>query len=207
MSTPSLTTFIKRNIERRDLGMQTTFPAKVVSWDSGDNTVVLEPQFIEAWVTPDGTKHTEEAPEGREIRNVPVLFPRSGSWSITWPIETGSYGMVVCTKYSLDRWRQAGAPTDAGYDLRRFTLSGATFHPVNLYPDNAALSNIDDAHMEIGKTGLTTQFVALANKVDEALTEIASKFNAHGHVDAGSLTGGTLSGLTPVGSTTVKVSE
>jgi Phage protein Gp138 N-terminal domain len=150
--------------------MQTAFPAKVIRWDVGTNTVELEPQFIETWVTQDGSRE-QEPRDQPYISNVPVLYPRSGGWSITFPIVPGSFGLVLCTKYSLDVWRGQGNATDPG-DLRRFTMSGAVFFPVNLYPDDETLSeintpnSIDPIHMVLGQGGALVDFVALAGKVN-----------------------------------------
>jgi len=146
MSTPNLNTYVRGQTERREQQMQTAFPAKVLSWSSSTNTVKLEPQFIETWVTRDGTTKYEE-PYNTFIDNVPVCYP----WHITWDITVGAFGLVICTKYSLDQWRQQLRRMDPG-DLRRFTMSGATFHPV-----------------VIGESpNLTQKFVALAEKVDAA---------------------------------------
>ena len=151
MSTPNLNTYVRGQTERREQQMQTAFPAKVLGWSSSTNTVKLEPQFIETWVTRDGTTKYEE-PYNTFIDNVPVCYPRSGEWSITFPIETDSFGLVICTKYSLDQWRQQGRRMDPG-DLRRFTMSGAAFHPVNLHPDGSALSSVSTSRMILGKGG------------------------------------------------------
>jgi hypothetical protein len=137
MSTPKLSTAIRSRIERRDRQAQTAFPAKVTAWKSSDNTVELEPQFIETWVNRDGTRQSEE--QDIIIKSVPVCYPRSGEWSITFPIETDSFGLVICTKYSLDQWRQQG---------RRMA-----FHPVNLHPDGSALSSVSTSRMILGKGG------------------------------------------------------
>jgi hypothetical protein len=142
--------------------MQTILPAKVIRWTSSTNTVEIEPQFIEAWRDEDG-RHQETTEDAARVSNVPVLFPRSGSWAITFPIETGSFGLVTCTKYSLDRWRQQARRCDPG-DLRRFGMSGAVFHPVNLYPDSSALSNVDTGYMNLaGNDGE----IALADRIDK----------------------------------------
>ena len=203
--TLSSSSYIQNQIEQRERQWQTAFPAKVLDWHSDTNTVQLEPQFYEVWRDGDErVTETIEAPEDAYIDNVPVLFPRSGSWSITFPIETGSFGLVVCTKFSLDVWRNQGNATDPG-DLRRFTMSGATFHPVNLHPNSSALSNVDSSVMEMGNG--TMQFAALANLVKSALDDMAAAYNGHGHVDAGTLTGDTMAVSNPVASTTVKVSE
>jgi hypothetical protein len=83
MSTPKLSTAIRSRIERRDRQAQTAFPAKVTAWKSSDNTVELEPQFIETWVNRDGTRQSEE--QDIIIKSVPVCYPRSGrgaAWTL-----------------------------------------------------------------------------------------------------------------------------
>jgi hypothetical protein len=163
--TLAASSYIQNQIEQRERQMQTAFPAKVLSWDSSTNTVQLEPQFFEVWR--DGEERRTEtiaAPEDAYIDNVPVLFPRSGTWSITFPIEAGSFGLVICTKYSLDVWRNQGNAGDPG-DLRRFTMSGAVFHPVNLHPNGSALSNVSSTTMNLAGSD---DFIALAAKVDAA---------------------------------------
>jgi len=184
MSTPRLPTYIKNQNERRERSMQTAFPAKVVGWNASTNVVELEPQFIETWVNRDGTRQSEPQ-DFPNIQNVPVLFPRSGSWSITFPIETGSYGLVVCTKYALDVWREQGQVRDPG-DLRRFGMSGAVFHPVNLHPNNSAISSVDSNYMILSDGG-TTDFVALKKDVDDIKTmldEIKTDYNSHVHTSS-----------------------
>jgi hypothetical protein len=161
MSTPKLSTAIRSRIERRDRQAQTAFPAKVTDWKSSENVVELEPQFIETWVNRDGTRESEEG--DATIGNVPVCYP----WHITWDITIGAFGLVICTKYSLDQWRQQLQRIDPG-DLRRFTMSGATFHPV-----------------VIGESpNLTQQFIALANKVETQLDILQVAFDAHTHPTA-----------------------
>jgi hypothetical protein len=216
-ATPPLSAFTRNQIEQRERQMQTAFPAKVLDWHSSTNTVQLEPQFFEVWR--DGEERrteTIEAPEDAYIDNVPVLFPRSGTWSITFPIVPESFGLVICTKYSLDVWRNQGNAGDPG-DLRRFTMSGAVFHPVNLHPngsalneDNGLLDNVVD--MVIGQHSQTAQFVALANLVKSRLDTIQQKYDVHVHPytsPAANTTAPTvlIGALDPVASTTVKASE
>jgi hypothetical protein len=186
--TLSSSSYIQNQIEQRERQWQTSFPAKVLDWHSDTNTVQLEPQFYEVWRDGDErVTETIEAPEDAYIDNVPVLFPRSGSWSITFPIETGTFGLVVCTKFSLDVWRNQGNATDPG-DLRRFTMSGATFHPVNLHPNSSNLVPFDDEHMVLGKGGPGVDFVALKADVDDIkimIDQIKSQYNSHAHTATG----------------------
>jgi len=169
MSTPKLSTAVDHRIERAQRGMQTAFPAKVVSYKSSDNTATLEPQFVETWFTRSGVRDSEQSPEGANIENVPVCFPHYMSWTI----DPGTFGLVICTKYSLDQWRQQLRRMDPG-DLRRFTMSGATFHPV-----------------VIGRTpSVAQQFVALSNLVASELSLIRAALNQHTHTAPSGATGG-----------------
>lgn len=189
MTTPLLSTYVRNQTERRERQMQTALPAKVTAWSSSTNTVELEPQFVETWTNRDDTRESEVGEP--IIRNVPVCYP----WHMTWDITVGAFGLIICTKYSLDQWRQQLRRMDPG-DLRRFTMSGATFHPV-----------------VIGESpNATQQFVALANLVKSRIDTIQQKYDTHVHPytsPAANTTAPTvlIGALDPVASTTVKVSE
>lgn len=210
--TPSLKRFINTLADERERQQEIIFPAKVLNWDSATNVVKLEPQFFTVWR--DGTeRRVEEFEDGDQfIDNVPVMFPRSGQWRITFPIEEGSFGAVLCTKYSLEVWRSgAGDATDPG-DLRTYTLNGATFHPVNLYPERSSISGVPTDTMVLGTDG-TAQFVALANLVKAELDAIETTFSSIVFtVDTSGGTGtpgtiGTPYTASDVASATVKATE
>ena len=156
-ATPQFSAYIRNLQEQRERQMQTAFPARVVKWSSATSTVEVEPQFFEVWhVDGERVRETIETKSDAYIDNVPVCFPHFMSWDIP----ANAFGLVICTKYSLDIWRQRLQCVDPG-DLRRFTMSGATFHPVVM-----------------GRSpSVAQQFVALANKVDAALSAIKT----HGH--------------------------
>jgi hypothetical protein len=87
--------------------------------------------------------------------------------------------MVICTKYSLDAFRNQGHRVDPG-DLRRFTMSGAVFHPVNLHPNSSALSNVSNATMNLAGS---SDFIALADTINDF-------FNAFINTTPGTADGG-----------------
>jgi hypothetical protein len=73
-------------------------------------------------------------------------------------------------------------------------MSGAVFHPVNLHPNNSALSDVDSAYMVLSDGG-SVDFVALKADVEDIKTfldEIKTDFNAHTH--GGVLSGGAFTG-------------
>jgi len=167
--------------------MQTAFPAKVIGYHSASGTVTVEPQFLEVWRENDARRAEEiDAPEDAYVENVPILFPHGGGLQITFPVNAGDFGLVTCTKYSLDVWREAATMGDPG-DLRRFTMSGAVFHPVNLYPTSGYIKHDGGDYISLSKGG-AVEFVALGNLVESELLKIR---NALKSVAGGSDSGGS----------------
>ena len=204
--TPSLAGYVRNQIEQRERQMQTAFPAKVIGYHSASGTVTVEPQFLEVWRENDARRAEEiDAPEDAYVENVPILFPHGGGLQITFPVNAGDFGLVTCTKYSLDVWREAATMGDPG-DLRRFTMSGAVFHPVNLYPASGYIKHDGGDYISLSAGG-TVDFVALKSDADNIKTfldELKSDFNAHTHANNAPSSGptGTPSTGTPPSSIT-----
>lgn len=182
--TPSLAGYVRNQIEQRERQMQTSFPAKVIGYHSATGTVTVEPQFLEVWRENDARRAEDiDAPEDAYVEDVPILFPHGGGLQITFPVDPGDFGLVTCTKYSLDVWREAATMGDPG-DLRRFTMSGAVFHPVNLYPTSGYIKHDGGDYISLSAGG-TVDFVALKSDVDDIKTmldDVQSKYNTHTHL-------------------------
>lgn len=173
MATPSLQAYVNDLIDQRLRQMQTSYPAEVISYDSSTSTVTVKPLFIETWRGPDDERieETIENVEDSYVQNVLVMFPRAGNFRVSLPIAAGDTGLVVVTKYSLDAFRSGAGQSDPG-DLRKFSMSGSVFFPVNLSTDSDALdASNDDAVVTISAGG-TPEFVALANLVKSELDAI-----------------------------------
>lgn len=159
-------------IDRRDRYNQTSFVAAVVSYDRATQTATVSPQHLEVWAA-------EEDPVPLpDLDNVPVLFPGGGGYSITWDLAGGDFVLVVCTKYSLDVWRQRAEVSDPG-DFRKFGLSGAVAHAVRMNDDAGATSEVSAGNLVIagpGQVHLTeaspTNFLARADRVDTEIDRI-----------------------------------
>lgn len=151
--TPTLAELLRLAARWEQQQMQTTFPAKVTKYDSGSGTVEVLPQFFEVYRDEEGTRITSGSEvELTPIPNVPIAFPRYGDFRITGPTPVGSFGMVHCTKYSLDVWREAATAGDPG-DLRMFSLSGAVFEPVNLHPNDSYIKHDDGDYIALTAGG------------------------------------------------------
>lgn len=177
IGTPTTAGAVRDAIEQRERQMQTSFPARVVagSYDASLGTVTVEPMFYEAWR--EGSERVVEAPANEAdayVEDVPVAFPRSGDFCITFPIADDSFGLVTCTKYALDVWREAGTVSDPG-DLRRFTMSGAVFHPVNLYPEDAnigTIGTVDETVFVLSEDPANADWLCLYTETKQNLDDI-----------------------------------
>lgn len=95
-------------LDYRLYDVHTAHPARVVSVDtfSGGNTI---PAFngkrrtvsVQLCIQRDikGLAHAVSP-----LINVPVCYPSSKSFGMTWPLEEGDEGMVIFSESSMDRW-------------------------------------------------------------------------------------------------------
>lgn len=177
--TPSLGTLFDLAFERWERQAQFAFPAKVVSYDATAHTVELQPQHHEVWRDGDN-RRSERLPN---LPDVPVLYQRAGGFALYIPPAPGDFMLCVCTKYSLDRWRETARAGDPG-DMRRFSLDGCVAIP-GLFPDPQVadcVGNSDTAtfvipsgkQLHLGTYDLAASFIALADKIDSAFNAMVA---------------------------------
>jgi len=200
--------------------IHTAFPCVVQSYDSGHQTVDVQPQIKRPIQKQDGSTTYESYPV---ISNVPVAFPRAGQWFMSFPITTGDCIFVVCSERSLDEWRANGFETETS-DLRTHVIDGAVAFPVNVYPTSSPIQNVSATKLVIGNdttsriyidTNLinlyeenANQFVALGQKTEDRLSALEGKLNEfigiyNGHVHGGVFAGASSTTTTPAVETTL----
>lgn len=81
-------------------------PGRVQSFDPERNTVDVIPEMDRAIETANGEILRERLPV---LPSVPVAWPRSGSWALTFPLPAGSEVLVVVTDRALGEWRRNGS--------------------------------------------------------------------------------------------------
>lgn len=81
-------------------------PGRVQSFDPDRNTVDVVPEMDRATETADGETIRERLPV---LPSVPVAWPRSGSWALTFPLPAGSEVLLVVTDRALGEWRRNGS--------------------------------------------------------------------------------------------------
>lgn len=174
--------------------MHVALPAQVVAYDPALQSVDVQPLIRRGYTDEQGQRAVERMPV---VTHVPVAFPGAGAISMTWPIATGSTGILLFCEASLDKWLNEGGDVDP-LDDRRFALSDGMFIPgLRPFSDPVPSSGVHSSAVVIQAPLIHaggTEALALKSDVDELRT----RFNAHIVLASGAL-GHTLTTSAPVG--------
>lgn len=122
----------------------TVFPGVIISYDYTTQKAIVQPSLRKVYQTKDaqGNPLVQDMPI---LNNLPVVFPRAGGSSISFPINAGDRVLVMCAERSLDQWILSNDDQVTPQDPRQFHLSDAFCLP-GLYPfsDPLPLENNDD---------------------------------------------------------------
>ena len=97
--------------------VHTALPGQVISYDQTTQKATIQPCLKKSYL--DGT--TQEMPI---LNNVPVIFPRAGGASLTFPVLSGDTCLLLFVERSTDLWKSVGGVV-APNDPRKFDLSDA----------------------------------------------------------------------------------
>jgi len=156
--------------------VHTSLPGIIVSFDPILNKASVQPALNKKFDTGEMTMPI--------LENVPIIFPSSGNFSMTFPINVGDYVLLVFSERSLDLWKSVGGQVTPN-DPRKFSLSDAIAIP-GLMPltENSTNDNQDfvikfaDSEIRISPNGdiqiKTASKVAVGNQLVELL-DVVSK--------------------------------
>jgi hypothetical protein len=97
--------------------VHTALPGQIISYDHTTQKATIQPCLRKSYL--DGT--TQEMPI---LNNVPVIFPRAGGASLTFPVVSGDTCLLLFIERSTDLWKSVGGVV-APNDPRKFDLSDA----------------------------------------------------------------------------------
>ena len=118
---PTLNKAIHSVVEYRLSNLHTCLPGRVEKYDPETQKADVKPLLKRKF-----KDNTEiELPV---IVNAPVVFPRSGGGSLTFPVVKGDGVLLLFSERSLDQWLSAGGDV-APDDRRKFDLSDAIAIP------------------------------------------------------------------------------
>lgn len=97
--------------------MNTCMPGTITSYDAGSQRATVQPAL--RMRQPDGRE--EELPV---LNSVPVIWPRSGGASMTFPVKAGDGCLILFNQRSTDEYKSNGK-TNTPQDPRMFDMSDA----------------------------------------------------------------------------------
>lgn len=145
---PELVEVLRAAVEAGLQDLHTALPAKVEKYDAAKQKVDVKPLLKRNVQLDDGTELLEELPV---ITNVPVVFPRSTGFKLTFPIAAGDHVLLVFIERSIDQFMEKGDDTDP-VDFRTHHLADAVAIP-GFYPTPVKLKEADVDNMVIGHDG------------------------------------------------------
>lgn len=126
------------------------------------------------------------------IANVPVEFPGSGAYSITWPIASGDEARLIPMERSIEEWKKEGGTGHSPRDWRRrYSLSDVVCIPgsrstpgaipANAFESNAMVIEFPTLLL-LGKGA--ARHLAVAEDILTRMNTIESAHNTHNHPTA-----------------------
>src|SRR5580700_198846 len=158
--------------------LRVALPAIVVSFDAATQNVTVQPAIKESLLN-----SLVPTPQSLpQLANVPVIYPRGGGFSVTFPLVEGDEGVIVFQDIAIDSWWQSGGTNNVEVERRRHDLADAVFIPggcsqprkLSGYSASALEIRSDDGNtlievssglIEITPDGGTTQVVAVPGTV------------------------------------------
>ena len=107
--------------------IHTALPASIVSYDYTIQSASVQPLLNKVF-------NNGETIPFPILQDVPVIFPRSGGASLTFPVNVGDTCLLLFVERSIDLWLQSGGQVSPP-DPRTFDLSDA-IAIMGLYPFN-----------------------------------------------------------------------
>lgn len=198
-STATLSTVIQAAIHSALRDLHTSMPGIVQSFDNETQTASVQPAIKRVFRKEEEDTEILVPVDLPLCINVPVIFPRGGGFSLTFPVQPGDECLLVFCERSYDYWHESGGVQSPG--ARRFhSLSDAVAHVglsstpnkiPNFYTDGISLSKDDGtAKIEItgGEIAVTTDtiinLVAPNVKVTGNL-EVTGTSTASDHISGG----------------------
>jgi len=113
------TEMYRKMMDQLSTNIRVSCPGIIQSFDSDKQTATVQLAINER-INLNGDLSWEQIPV---LLDVPVLFPRSGGYSITFPVRSGNECLVVFSDMCIDSHYQSGGINNIQPDKRRHDLS------------------------------------------------------------------------------------
>lgn len=99
---------IKQGVENRLKDLHTAMPGIVESFNSEEQTVTVQPAIKRIFKTTQEDIEILTPVDLPILINVPIVYPRGGGYSMTFPISKGDECLLVFSERSIDNWHVNG---------------------------------------------------------------------------------------------------
>lgn len=159
-------------IEAERSNIWTTFPGKVVSFNSAKNTCFVQPMFMGVVTAIDGSSSNIMMPI---LPDCPIVFPSAGGYHLTFPITVGDEVLVHVSCRNIDPWFASGTATP-GNEFRMHDLSDCFCIPgIKSVP--RAITNISSSSVQLRNAAGDT-YIEIAGQVINIVTPASVNINA-----------------------------
>ncbi len=117
----NITDLLGQFFRNRQAEMRVAMPAKITDYDYRTQKATVKPLINRRYAD----DRIEEYPV---INNVPVIFPRSGGASLTFPVESGDTVLLVFSDRSIESWAENGGQVNQD-DNRMHNINDAVAIP------------------------------------------------------------------------------
>lgn len=143
---PTLEEVISAAISSRLGALHTSMPGRVESYDASTQKATVKPLIQNVEIPLQGEEIVDILPI---LHDVPVIFPRSGGFFISFAIQPGDLVLLVFAERSIDVWVHGQGDDVNPVDTRRHDLSDAVCIP-GLYPFQKSLKNSSTNGVKLG---------------------------------------------------------
>ncbi|HPQ71530.1 MAG TPA: Gp138 family membrane-puncturing spike protein [bacterium] len=136
---PTLASAVKYAIGKKVAGVHTAMPGLVTKYDAARQWANVQPCVMYK------TDEDDDAVAMPELKNIPVVFPRTATTYLTLPVAKGDHVLLVFAERSIDDWlagKADEAPVEP-FDPRIHDFNDA-FAVVGVFPVSVALEENDE---------------------------------------------------------------
>jgi hypothetical protein len=194
--TPTLSEVIRAAIEVRAQGLHVALPGKIETYNALTQKANVKPLIMRRIATIEGKELVESLPV---INDVPIIFPRSNLFFISFPLAPDDHVLLVFNDANIDNF-VVGVPGEEAdpQDFRSHDLSDAVAYP-GFWPLARALTTAHAANLALGHDSPSgaqihidpalvhlgafpgADFVALSMNTESRLAALESFAAAHTH--------------------------
>lgn len=170
-----LDTVLQSVIDSVLANVHTVQVGQVVSFDAAKQTCTVQPCAMRVYTGQDPIALPP-------IEDVPVVYPGSGDWWITFELVAGQYVLLVFAERSIAKWLNSGGVSDPQLSSK-FDLSDAIAIPgINPYPGALTPGVAAGALMLRNRAGNTSIKLETGKATVDGDLEVTGKITADGEI-------------------------